>query len=80
MFLLYARGMKTFRIAAGMLAVIPLVLIGYISLFSPVTFEPNTVGELVFLVFGIPVLVVNLWAWVEPEIIEVYFFGKDMPG
>ena len=61
-FLLYARGMKTFRIAAGIFAVILLALIGYIMLFGPATFEPNTVGELVFLVFGLPVLVVNLWA------------------
>lgn len=71
--------MKTFRIALGILAMLLLSLIGYINFLSPVTLQPNTLGELVYLVFGIPVLIVILWAWVEPEIIEVYFFGKELP-
>lgn len=77
---MYAWYIKTFRLAVGILAIIILALTGYINFISPATFEPNTLGELVFLVFGIPILIVNLWAWVEPEIIDVYFFGKEMPG
>jgi hypothetical protein len=69
--------MKTFRIASGILAALILALISYINLISPITEEPNSVGELVYLVFGVPILVLNLWVWVEPEIIEVYFLGKD---
>lgn len=61
--LLYVSGMRTFRIAAGNLAVIPIALRGYVILFSPVAFGPNSLGELAFLLFGVPILVLNLWAW-----------------
>jgi hypothetical protein len=40
-------------------------------------FALSSMAELVFLVFGIPILVLNLWAWLFPEIIEFYFLGRD---
>jgi hypothetical protein len=68
--------METFRIAAGIFAVIPLVLVAYLTLFLPSTRELDSWGELVYMLFGVPMLIVSLWAWIYPEIIEVYFFGK----
>jgi hypothetical protein len=68
--------MKTFRVAAGIFAVIPLVLVAYITLFLPSARERNSWGELAYMLFGVPMLIVNLWAWMYSEIIKVYFFGK----
>jgi hypothetical protein len=52
--------MKTFRIAAGILAALILAIISYINPISPITEEPNSLRELVYLVFGVPILVWNL--------------------
>lgn len=68
--------MKTFRTAAAIFAVIPLLLVAYISMFLPSTRDLDSWGELIYMLFGVPMLIVNLWAWMYPEIIEVYFFGK----
>ena len=68
--------MKTFRIVACIIAMIPLVLVAYITWFLPLTKELNAWGELIYMVFGVPALIVNLWAWMYPGIIEVYFLGK----
>lgn len=72
--------MNTFRVAAGILATIPFASVAYITLFLPPSASLNSIAELIYMVFGIPILIVNLWAWMYPEIIEVYFFGKDLPS
>ena len=64
--------MKTFRIILGILAIIPLYMI-VDSLFHPANYGPGTLGELLFPIFGIPVLIFNLWVWLYPEIIQSYF-------
>jgi hypothetical protein len=68
--------MKTFRIVIGILAVIPLYMI-VDSLFHPANYGLGTLGELLYPIFGIPILIFNMWAWVHPAIIEYYFFGGE---
>jgi hypothetical protein len=34
-----------------------------------------TLGELAYLFLGTPISILNLWAWIEPEVIERYFPG-----
>ena len=69
--------MKTFRIVLGILAVIPLALLMDAIFIYPITDDPNSLRELIFLVFGVPIIILNYWAWAYPRIIELYFFGKD---
>lgn len=69
--------MKTFRIVLGILAIIPLYMI-VDSLFHPANYGPGTLGKLLYPIFGVPILIFNLWAWVYPEIIEFYFFAKEV--
>jgi hypothetical protein len=68
--------MKIFRIALAILAIIPIALLTDAIILHPANYGENSLGELVFLVFGIPILILNLWAWGYSRIIEVYFFGK----
>jgi hypothetical protein len=68
--------MKTFRIVLGILAIIPIALLADNILFHATQYTEHWLRTLVFFVFGIPILILNLWAWTYPHIIEVYFFGK----
>jgi hypothetical protein len=66
--------MKAFRIVLGILAIIPIwLLVNTVS--KPATYGEVTLGELAYLVVGTPIMILNLWAWIEPEIIEFYFLG-----
>jgi len=69
--------MKSFRIAVGILAIIPLSMIVDSLFFHPEFYEYGSLGELLYPIFGIPILIFNMWAWIHPEIIEFYFLGKD---
>ena len=42
----------------------------------PANYGQNSLGKLAYLVFGVPILILNLWAWGYPPIIELYIFGK----
>lgn len=68
--------MKIFRIVVGVLAVVPIVLLVDALFLRPANYGEGSLGELAYLVFGVPILILNIWAWVHPEIIEFYFFGK----
>jgi hypothetical protein len=68
--------MQTFRIILAILALIPLALLTDAILLHPANYGENSLGELAFLCLGIPILVLNLWAWVHPSIVEFYFFRK----
>jgi hypothetical protein len=57
--------------------IIPLVLLVDAIFIHPITDDPNSLRELIYLSPGVPILVMNLWAWGYPRIIEIYFFGKD---
>jgi hypothetical protein len=41
----------------------------------PATYGEVTLSELACLVLGTPISLLNLWAWMEPEIVESYFSG-----
>ncbi|MCI0555945.1 MAG: hypothetical protein L0287_33800 [Anaerolineae bacterium] len=72
--MLIFKPVKTFRIVFGVLAIIPISLLVN-SVSQPAVYGEVTLGELAYLVFGTPISILNLWAWIEPEIIESYFLG-----
>jgi len=69
--------MKILRIVLGILTVIPLALLIDKLFFRPELYCDNCLGTYVFMILGVPILIFNMWAWIHPEIIEFYFFGKD---
>ena len=69
--------MRTFRIAAGASAILPLTMI-VDSLLQPANYAAASSGELLYLTFGVPILIFNIWAWMQPEIIEFYFLGMEL--
>ena len=70
--------MKTFRIVVGILAILPLTLLVDSIFLHPYLYAEGSLGELLYLPIGVPILTLNFWAWSYPEIIEFYFFGKDI--
>ena len=60
-----------------MLAVIPLALLADKLLFHPADYDEDSLKTLAFMVLGVPILTLNFWAWVYPEIIEYYFLGME---
>jgi hypothetical protein len=69
--------MKTFRLALGILAIIPLALFADKFIFHPAEYDELSIRTFAFMVFGVPILMLNYWAWFDHEIIEVYFLGKE---
>ncbi len=67
--------MKTFRLVFGILALIPLTLL-LDALLRPALYGEDSLGAWLFLLVGVPILTVNYWAWMYPEIIEFYFLDK----
>lgn len=67
--------MKTFRIVAGILALLPLGLLIYHISFESDLYDPNSMSTMAFLVLSVPILTINFWAWFEPEIIEFIHAG-----
>jgi len=70
--------MKTIRIVLGILAITPLALLTDKILFRPTDYGEDSLRTLAYLALGIPILVLNLWAWMYPDIIEFYFLGKKL--
>jgi len=68
--------MKTFRIVLGILAIIPLALLADHIFIHPDYYGEDSLQQKVYMILGVPILTFNLWAWIFPEIIEFYFFGK----
>ena len=69
--------MKTFGIVLGILAIIPLTLVADKLFFHPTEYDEDSIRTMAYLVFGVPILTFNFWAWIYPEIIEFYFLGVD---
>jgi hypothetical protein len=70
--------MKTFRIVFGVLAIIPItLLIGHISI-PPNGYAEDSLFLVTYLVLGIPIFVLNYWAWIDPGLLEFLFFGKEL--
>ncbi|MCG2787633.1 MAG: hypothetical protein L6461_21310 [Anaerolineae bacterium] len=42
-------------------------------------FWPDDMSELINLVIGLPILIVNMWAWQAPELLRELIFGKEKP-
>mgnify|MGYP001355668923 CR=1 FL=1 len=42
-------------------------------------FWPDDMSELFNLVIGLPILIVNMWAWQAPELLRELIFGKGKP-
>lgn len=61
--------MKTLKIVLGILAIIPIALI-IASIAEPKFIMHNPAAEWLFILVGIPILVLNLWAWDAPHIIK----------
>ena len=68
--------MKTFRIVLGILSIIPVTLLVDHIFIQPNYYVEASLKEMAYMILGIPILILNLWAWTYPHIIEVYFFGK----
>ena len=73
----YSEGMKTFRIVVGILAIFPLALL-VDKIFLNSYYVEASLGELLYLAVGVSILTLNFWAWEYPEILEFYFFGKEI--
>lgn len=69
--------MKTFRIVVGVLALLPLSLLLDNLFFHPQFYEEGSLGEMMYLLIGVPILTLNFWAWSYPELIEFVFFGME---
>ncbi|MFZ5856734.1 MAG: hypothetical protein ACOYZ6_07885 [Chloroflexota bacterium] len=67
--------MRTIRPILGFFTIIPLALI-IASIADPKFASHNTAAEWAFILVGIPILVLNLWAWDAPHIIKS-IFGPD---
>jgi hypothetical protein len=64
--------MKTLRILLGILALFPAVLLGEHIFIQPEDYyQEDSVKQLIFMVLGIPILILNLWAWIHPEVINM---------
>jgi hypothetical protein len=79
----YAGGMdktnsnrRNLRITLGILAIIPIGLLVYDLVFLRTRPGEDSIQEFAFMVFGIPILVLNYWAWYYPEMIESFWRGK----
>lgn len=68
--------MKTFRIVLGTLAIFPVAII-IASIMDAKLLMRHPEVEWAYLLVGIPILVLNLWAWDAPEIIKKVFGVKD---
>lgn len=75
------RRRKNIRIVLAILAIIPIFLLAQHLLFNSDAYGGDSIEEMAFTVFGIPILVFNFWAWYSPEMIEHFLWGnKDDKG
>jgi hypothetical protein len=68
------RRRKNIRIVLAILAVIPIGLLVYNLIFLRAGYSGDSIEELAFTVFGIPILVFNYWAWYYSEMIEHFLW------
>lgn len=64
--------MRKFRIFLAILLIIPIGMIIY-AFFHPVQDYSNSLMNYAYALIGIPILVLNLWAWDAPHIITTIF-------
>ena len=63
------------RVILAVLALVPLGLLVE-SFLHPESYGEGTLGDWLFALLGVPILIFNLWVWIDPEIVESYFKGK----
>ena len=68
--------LKTLRILLAALAVIPLVLIIYNLIFMTDNYGSDSLVEMAYMVFGIPILVFTYWAWFYPDMVSYIVWGE----
>ena len=75
------RRRKNIRIVLAILAIIPIGLLVYYFIFPHAGYSGDSIEELAYTVFGVPMLVFNFWAWYYPEMIEYFLWGdKENKG
>jgi hypothetical protein len=42
-------------------------------------FCPDDMSELINLIIGLPIIIVNMWAWQASELLRELIFGKGKP-
>jgi hypothetical protein len=67
--------MEALRIVLALLAIIPIAILIDAAL-HPTSLAEGTLSEMLYLIFGVPILIINIWAWVHPEIIQFFLFRK----
>lgn len=55
----------------------PAVLLVYNLIFLRIDYGGDSIAEMAYLVFGVPILTLNFWAWSYPEIIERFLWGDQ---
>lgn len=56
------------------LLIVPVVML-LAAIIKPFDYGPGTDMEILYLVIGIPISLVNMWEWCEPEVMDE-LFGK----
>jgi hypothetical protein len=69
--------MKTLRIILGFLLVIPLGLLTYHFSLPLTEYIEEGLAAFAYFVFGIPILIFNIWVWGAPRSVEDFLFGKE---
>jgi hypothetical protein len=70
------RRRKNIRIVLAVMAIVPIVLLVYNLIFLRTEYGGDSIEEMAYLIFGVPILVLNFWAWAHPEIIEFILWGN----
>ena len=60
--------MKTLRIVLGLLTSLPIAIFIDSVFIHPDFYKAGSLGELLFLTLGIPILTLNYWVWVYPDL------------
>ena len=70
-----ARRRKNIRIVLAVMAIIPIALLIYNRIFLRIDYGGDSIWEMAYLIFGVPILIFNFWAWSYPEMIEFFLWG-----
>ncbi|HXQ34427.1 MAG TPA: hypothetical protein VN843_10470 [Anaerolineales bacterium] len=68
--------MITLRIVRGILTIIPLALLVDHIFIHPYYYGEDSLQEKIYMILGIPILLLNFWAWGASQTIESYFFSS----
>lgn len=74
------RRRRNIRIVLAAMAITPIALLVYKLVFLRTDYGGDSIWEMAYLVFGVPILVFNFWAWAHPEIIEYFLWGNQKDG